>query len=590
MPLDASLEARQVGVEATYKDSRIGAVRFLPQRVFVVAQGESGVSFSTTKFTAQSANHVGQVAGYRSPAYLAARELLPVNGDGVGTVPVTFALLEDADGSSASTGEFTPSGTATRTLEFRANINEILGRAFAILTTDSISAMCVKLADSINDTLGMPGTATFDYGSATSEKTITIGTSNGTMGAVTIDPADQPRPGVYTLVCTAEASDAGTFSVTDPDGVSLPNLTVAVAYDSGTGLTFTLADGAEDFDVGDTFEITVPATKVNFVSGWKGASANAIDIRVDGPTDGGITWAYTVPTGGSVNPTVDDALTQVGNVWESMVLNALNISDTTALDTFQTWGEGRWSPIVKKPAVVFTGADVTTVASAIAIPDARKTDKINSQLVAPGSRNLPFVIAARQLARIARLANNNPPHDYALQKATGLVPGADGIQWDLEARAQAVKGGSSTVEIIDGVVNLSNIVTFYHPTGEEPPAYRYVVDIVKLQNVIYNVNLAFEQAEWAGAPLVPDNQLVTNPTAKKPKMAKAVMGGILQNLGLLAILSDPTTAAKNTSATIDTSNPKRLNIRSPIQLAGNTNIVDASIEWSFFFGQAPIVG
>jgi phage tail sheath gpL-like len=584
-PLDASLEARQVGVEATYKDSRLGAVQFLPQRLYVVAQGETGVSYPTTKFTAQSANQVGQTLGYKSPAYLIARQLLPTNGDGVGTVPVTFAPLEDADGSSAATGVITPSGTATATGEYRANISEILGQVFAITADDNLTAKCVKLHDSINDTLGMPGTAKFTYGSATSDPG-DDNTGNGVMGAITVDAAEQPRPGVYSLVCTAEASGAGTFSVTDPDGTALPNLTVAAAYDSGTGLTFTLADGAEDFDIGDTFEITVPATTVSFTSGWAGQSANALKLRVDGPTDLGVSWAYTQPTGGAVNPTVDAALAQVGNVWESMVLNALNISDSTALNAYQTWGEGRWGATVKKPAVVFTGADVTTVASAIAIPDARKTDRVNVQLPAPYSRHLPFVIAARQVARIVRMANNNPAHDYCLQKADGLVPGADGDQWDLLGRDQAVKGGSSTIEVIDGVVNISNVVTFYHPTGEVPPAYRYVCDIVKLQNVIYNADLIFSQPEWAGAPLVPDNQLVTNPTAKKPKMAKAALGAMFQNLGLAAILSDPTTAAKNVTAVIDSQNPKRLNIIGPIQIAGNTNIIDVGINWSFFFGTA----
>jgi phage tail sheath gpL-like len=586
MVLDASLEARAVGVEAIYKDSRLGAARSLPQRLLVVAQGETGVSYSLDKYTAPSAAAVGARFGYRSPAYLIARALMPVNAnDGVGSVPVTFAPLEDASGSSAAVGDITGSGTATRTVEFVPVVSKVRGQTFAITATDDATAKHVKLHDAIANTLGMPVTAAFAYGSATSDAG-DDNVGNGTMGSITVNATLQPRPGVYTLVCTAEASSAGTFSVTDPDGTALPNLTVASAYDSGTGLTFTLADGAEDFDEGDTFTITVPASKVNVTSGWKGTSANALYLEVEGDTDAGVTWAFTQPTGGAVNPTVDAALASVGNVWESMVLNALNVSDTTALDTYKEWGEARWGATVKKPVLVFTGAYVTTVASAIAIPDARKTDRINVQLVAPGSRNLPFVIAARQLAKIVRLANNNPPHDYAMQRVTGLTAGADGDQWDLTGRDQAVKGGSSTIEVVDGEVRVSNVVTFYHPTGEEPPAYRYAVDIVKLQTCVYSVNLLFEAQEWAGAPLVPDSQVVTNPTAKSPKMAKAAVGAILDDLGKAAIISDPDTAKKNVTAVIDSMNPKRLNVRVPIQLSGNTNIIDATLEWSFFFGQA----
>jgi hypothetical protein len=62
-------------------------------------------------------------------------------------------------------------------------------------------------------------------------------------------------PGTYTLTCTAESADAGTFSVLDPNGIYLADATVGVAY-SGP-ISFTIADGAEDFDIGDTFTIAV---------------------------------------------------------------------------------------------------------------------------------------------------------------------------------------------------------------------------------------------------------------------------------------------------------------------------------------------
>ena len=204
-----------------------------------------------------------------------------------------------------------------------------------------------------------------------------------------------------------------------------------------------------------------------------------------------------------------------------MILNGGSVSDSTALDAFQEWGEGRWSPVVKKPAVVIHGADTTTVAEAIAIPDARKTDRVNIQLTAPGSRNLPQVNAARQVARIISRANNTPSRDYTGMQVDGITPGIDSVQWDLLKRDAAVKGGSSTVEVIDDVIRVSNVCTFYHPTGEIPPSYKYLVDIVKLQNCVFALDTIFSSPEWAGCALVPDDQPVTEATAKKPKMALA---------------------------------------------------------------------
>lgn len=79
-------------------------------------------------------------------------------------------------------------------------------------------------------------------------------TGDGTLATVTAyAPAYN---GVYTVRITAAAANAGTFEVRSPGGVLLGTGTVAVEF-SGGGLTFTVADGATDFIVGDGFDITV---------------------------------------------------------------------------------------------------------------------------------------------------------------------------------------------------------------------------------------------------------------------------------------------------------------------------------------------
>jgi hypothetical protein len=122
------------------------------------------------------------------------------------------------------------------------------------------------------------------------------------------------------------------------------------------------------------------------------------------------------------------------------------------------------------------------------------------------------------------------------------------------------------VEVVDNVVTLSDTITFYHPSGDATPAYRYVKDIVRLQNIIYNLALIFEAPEWKGAPLIPDDQATTNKAAKKPKMAVGAVNSLIDNLGLLAIISDPETAKSRTQAAINESNPNRLDVSITIQL------------------------
>lgn len=491
--VDASAIARVVGIEAIFKDLRGGQILFLPQRIAVVGQGASAATYATTKLQVTSAFQAGSVYGFGSPIHLACLELLPANGDGVGSIPVTVYPLVDDGAGIPSSGDITPGGAQTEAASYRVVANNIESEAFTIAAADSVALIVAAMTAAINASVNMP----------------------------------------------------------------------IIAVD-------------------DT-------TKVDITSKWEGASANDIVLSVSGSLTAGTTFAFTQPASGATNPDVQDALDQVGEVWETLMLNCMEIADTTSLDLYSTFGEGRWGALMRKPLVVFTGNTATAVAAAIAVPDARKTDRVNAQLVAPGSVDLPFVVAARQLARIAVVANNNPPHDYGSQDASGLTPGADGDQWTYADRDLAVKGGSSTIEVKDAVVNISDVVTFYHPTADPTPAYRYVVDIIKLMQIIFNLDLKFATAEWDGAPLIPDNNPTVNRDAKKPRTAVAVAAAMIDSLGLEAIISDPETAKASIQAEIDAGNPKRLNLVFTVQLSGNANIISVDLNFGFFFGTQAVI-
>lgn len=88
-------------------------------------------------------------------------------------------------------------------------------------------------------------------------------TGDGAMGAITVSAG--AKPGDYRLHIIAAATDAGTFMLTDPDGLTVGIGTVAVAFSAG-GLAFTLADGAADFVAGDAITITVAAGSGEYVA------------------------------------------------------------------------------------------------------------------------------------------------------------------------------------------------------------------------------------------------------------------------------------------------------------------------------------
>lgn len=117
----------------------------------------------------------------------------------------------------------------------------------------------------VTDTVLLTGAAALTRG-AVLGKTATAGTAaataggsntgNGAMGAITV--AGAAKLGTYSLRITKAAANAGDFEVYDPAGVLVGLGTVGAAF-SGGGLAFTLADGATDFVVGDSFAIAVTA-------------------------------------------------------------------------------------------------------------------------------------------------------------------------------------------------------------------------------------------------------------------------------------------------------------------------------------------
>jgi phage tail sheath protein FI len=91
--------------------------------------------------------------------------------------------------------------------------------------------------------------------SASSAEKVGGNTGDGTMGSLTADTG--AAVGAWRVICGIAAANGGTFSVLKPDG-SLDGLAVVgTAYNSSNGINFTIADGAEDFVVGDEFVVTV---------------------------------------------------------------------------------------------------------------------------------------------------------------------------------------------------------------------------------------------------------------------------------------------------------------------------------------------
>ena len=336
--------------------------------------------------------------------------------------------------------------------------------------------------------------------------------------------------------------------------------------------------------------LAMPVTAANgddaltLTSKAAGEVGNLIKTRIECAVNG-LTFTVTQLANGVKDPDVTPALDKIGEIWETAILPCFDYKNTDRLDTTMLYCKGRIDDLEKKPVLCYWGC-TDDYATRTAVTDARPDDWCNPLLVSVGSSELPYVVGAKFLVDdILTTANENPAQGYK-GKAEGLEAGDDSLQENYNIRNASVMKGSSTNIKSGNVAELNDVVTMYHPASEgKYPSRRYVVDIIKLMNVIYNVRLIMEADELKGAPLIEDSTVTSNKTAIQPKTVKTWFLNLAKNLADKAIIQDVETTKNGLEVAIDSENPKRLNVTFPVKLSGNVEVTSTDIYFGFYVGK-----
>ena len=162
MAVDATAVARVVGIDTQFKDLRAGAVQYLPMHIGIIAQGaSSSAGYPLEPFQITSAAPAAARFGFGSPVHLAALELFPPTGGGVGSITVTvFPLEDDYDSGVPAAGSITPSGAATAQQTNRVRIAGKLSAPFTLANGDNVATICDKIVAAINAVLDLSMIAT----------------------------------------------------------------------------------------------------------------------------------------------------------------------------------------------------------------------------------------------------------------------------------------------------------------------------------------------------------------------------------------------------------------------------------------------
>lgn len=328
-----------------------------------------------------------------------------------------------------------------------------------------------------------------------------------------------------------------------------------------------------------------------FTTKWKSATAADLGVVVNNNNKpAGLTYALTSATGGTGVADIAPALAQFEDNWYTTIINSYGAAKFAALETFNGFPDdeaptGRYEGRIFKPFMAFFGSTKADKADLIAITDAaaRVNQCTNVPCPAPGSEAMPYEAAANVVRLFARIMQDNPELDVNGKSYPDMpipVSGKLGDMSDYNTRDELLKKGCSTVILAQGAYQIQDLVTTYHPDGEEPLQYNYCRNL----NLDWNVRDGYgilENLYVKDHVLVADNQVTNVPKAIKPKEWKSILFDYFDNLALKALLNEPDFSKTSLQVAISTTNPNRFETFFRYKRTGVARIESTDVEAGF---------
>jgi phage tail sheath gpL-like len=473
----------------------------LPQIIAVFGEAntanQSGLTVDKREVT--SAKEAAELYGYGSPIHRIMRILRPISGDGVGGIPtIVFPQISDA-GATATTREWTVTGTVTANATHYVVINgrdtvDFQTSAFSVVVGDTPTVIAGKIKDAVNSVLASPVSA---------------------------------------------ANTAGVLTLT---------------------------------------------------SKWEGATSAEINISIDfGNNSAGVSYSETDSTDGAGTVNLSNSFSQVGDDWYTTVINPY----ADKLDEFEAFNgfpdedapTGRYNGLIFKPFMAYFGSvesDKDDLAS-ITNDEDRVNQVTNVLCPAPGSLGFSFEAAANVVALFARIAQDSPHLDVNNKSYPDMpVPsnGNIGDMSDYNNRDFLVKKGCSTVILENGAYKIQDLVTTYHPEGENPLQYAYARNL----NLDWNVSDAYRTLETIrlkDKTLIQDGQVSEVSGTVKPKEWKAVLFDLFEDLATRALINDPQFSKNSLLVQVSSTNPNRFETFFRYKRTGIARIESTDVEAGF---------
>lgn len=311
--------------------------------------------------------------------------------------------------------------------------------------------------------------------------------------AVPEDDAAVAASGAVTLT--------GQCSVTGVISLYIGGTRVRAKAIAGETLTTTAARLATTINADGTLPVTAVASTdtpglINLTCRWKGATGNALDVRLNYASEDalptGLRASITGMSGGAADPDMDQVVAALGDTWwKALITPWVGKSEREQLEE---WLETQFGPLRQQECQAF-GAYRGTLAETSTFGNAG-----NSQLVSvegigkcPSS---PWDFAAAYGMRAAVSLAADPARPLQSLELTGIKAPAREDRWSLEERNILLWDGIATYRVTeDGTVQIEREITMYQHNswGLADPSYLDVQTVATLGYWRYAVNARITQ-------------------------------------------------------------------------------------------------
>jgi len=362
-----------------------------------------------------------------------------------------------------------------------------------------------------------------------------------------------------------------------------------VTGDTPTAVAAKMAD-AINAVLGSPVTAVAALGVVTLTTKWNGLTSAELVTKIEFSNAAGLSYNQTASTDGAGAVDLAGALAQFGDNWYTVVINPYGTATLAALEAFNGVPDpenptGRYDGQIFKPFVALFGSvlddkdDIATITDAAA----RQDQVTNVLCPAPKSDGFPWEAAANVAFLFARIMQDTPHLDVNNKAYPDMPVPADGMIGDMgsyENRDFLVKKGASTVLLANGRYTIQDLVSTYHPEGENPLQYAYARNL----NLDWNIAYAYRSLETLFVKdhvMVRDDQATDAPKAIKPKEWKARVQELFIDLAVRALINDPDFSRGSLNVQISEVNPDRFETFFRYRRTGIARIESTDVEAGF---------